>query len=179
MSRKVILYIATSLDGFIADEAGGIEWLSTATDYEESDNSYEEFYRQVDTVLMGRTTYDQVVNELAVDNYPYADSDSYILTSRGTANKEKVVFTDEAVESLVQRLKAEAGQDIWIVGGSSLVTPLVANNMIDEYHLATLPIILGKGIPLFAEQSQPLKLKLKEVSSLNGIVSAIYTKTTN
>lgn len=72
MKRKVILYIAVSIDGFIADTQGGIDFLGEVTvDKPVSDDSYERFYETIDTVVMGRTTYQQVVEELSPDHYPY------------------------------------------------------------------------------------------------------------
>lgn len=176
MTRKVILYIATSIDGYIADQTGGIEWLNTATEIVEEDNGYEIFYDGVDTVVLGRTTYDQVVNELAPGNYPYDDADSYVLTSRESQELERVHFTNEAVVDLVNRLKKLPGNNIWIVGGSSVVMPLVKENLIDEYQLSTLPIILGQGIRLFQELPQPVSLKTGDVRLKNGIVTTTYYK---
>lgn len=82
--RKVVLYIATSLDGYIADKEGKVDWL-VPTGVEE-DTSYEDFYAQVDTVIMGRTTYDQVVTELSPTHYPYEDVTSYIMTHESRAS---------------------------------------------------------------------------------------------
>lgn len=179
MSRKVVLYIATSLDGYIADSEGKIDWLETVPTYTEADNSYADFYQNVDTVILGRSTYDQVVNELAPDAYPYADADSYILTSRQTENSEKVFFTEENVVSLVTSLKKEAGKDIWIVGGKSVVMPLVEKDLIDEYQISTLPVLLGKGIPLFTEFNQRIVLEPLFSTLKNGIVSTTYRKTSD
>lgn len=176
MSRKVILYIATSLDGFIADPAGKIDWLETNTSDEEADTSYEDFYEMIDTVILGRTTYDQVVNELAPDNYPYENATSYVLTSRPTENQEKLIFTQEDVVTLVADLKEKTGKDIWIVGGSSVVMPLVKANLIDEYQLSTLPILLGKGIKLFTEFDSRVPLETVSSRLKNGIVTTTYRK---
>lgn len=176
MTRKIILYIATSIDGFIADSKGGIDWLGAGGEATEVDTSYEDFYGSVDTVVMGRTTYDQVVNELAPGNYPYADVDSYVLTSRPTENSEKIVFTSKEVTQLVEELKMEEGGNIWIVGGSSVVMPLMKENLIDEYQLAIVPIILGEGIRLFQEFSPSLQVTTTEVSTVNGLVYTKYVK---
>lgn len=176
MSRKVILYIAVSLDGFIADQAGKIDWLETATEFIEEDNRYTQFYANVDTVILGRTTYDQVVNELAPGNYPYKDATSYVLTSRPEENQENVIFTQADLSSLVRELKSQPGGDIWLVGGSSVVMPLLKENLIDEYQLSTLPIILGGGIRLFTEFQPALVLETVSSTSKNGIVTTTYQK---
>ena len=174
--RRIILYIATSLDGFIADNNGDIDWLSTNVDNSEIDTSYEDFYQHVDTVILGRTTYDQVTQVLSPDNYPYSDSISYILTSRPGNNNEKLIFTDQPVVEIVNNLKQTNGGDVFIVGGASIIQPLVEANLIDEYQLATIPVILGEGIPLFKPIKEPLGLHVKNVSTVNNIVYRTYVK---
>ena len=176
MPRKVILYIAVSLDGFIADQAGKIDWLETTTEFMEEDNRYAQFYATIDTVILGRTTYDQVVNELAPGNYPYQDATSYVLTSRPGENLENVIFTQEDLSLLVKKLKSQPGKEIWLVGGSSVVMPLLKANLIDEYQISTLPIILGKGIRLFTDFEPSLVLETVTSSLKNGIVTTTYRK---
>lgn len=176
MTRKVILFIATSIDGYIADQDGGVGWLETATEMVEEDNSYEIFYQEVDTVILGRTTYDQVVNELSPGNYPYSDATSYVLTSRETADVDRVHFTSQSVVDLVKTLKAEVGGNIWIVGGSTVVMPLVEENLIDEYQLSTMPVILGQGISLFQKIPESVSLRTGNVRLKNGIVATTYYK---
>ncbi|WP_421000410.1 dihydrofolate reductase family protein [Carnobacterium maltaromaticum] len=177
MTRKVILYIATSIDGFIADSAGGIEWLSIDETSElEKDETYNEFYKEIDTVIMGRTTYDQVVNELSPDFYPYENKINYVLTNREGDNRANVNFSSENVIDLVERVRNENGKALWIVGGNSVIMPLVENNLIDEYRIATVPVILGKGIPLFNTFNKSLFLKLKESHSINSICYYTFTK---
>lgn len=174
--RKVILYIATSLDGYIADKNGGIDWLATNVVSSEVDTSYEDFYNKVDTVIMGRTTFDQVTTELSPENYPYADSTSYVLTSREASKKENVIFTNENVVNLVSTLKEEEGKDIFIVGGASIVQPLVEANLIDEYQLAIIPTLLGEGISLFGSIDQDVKLTATSAKVINNIVYHTYQK---
>lgn len=176
MSRKVVLYIATSIDGYIADEQGGIDWLHSQTEMSEPDNHYEDFFNRVDTVVLGRKTYDQIVNELAPGNYPYTSATSYILTHHVQPNTETLIFTDQPVVELVSQLKNKPGNDIWIVGGSSVVMPLVEANLIDEYQIALIPLILGKGIALFNQFEQPIALNTELVDSKNGIVYLKYSK---
>ncbi|KFL43663.1 hypothetical protein CH76_05530 [Lysinibacillus sp. BF-4] len=172
--RKVVLYIATSLDGYIADKEGKVDWL-VPTGAEE-DTSYEDFYAQVDTVIMGRTTYDQVVTELSPTHYPYEDVTSYIMTHESRASEGAVHFTDEAVVSLVQRLRKQPGGTIWLVGGASSIQPLVSANLIDEYQIATMPIILGEGIRLFTTDT---RVALRAVKSYekNGLIYSTYART--
>ncbi|SFK69060.1 Dihydrofolate reductase [Marinilactibacillus piezotolerans] len=163
MKRKVVLFIAMSLDGYIARKNGAIDWLDTSIDHPVEDFSYENFYSTIDTVIMGRTTYDQVINELSPDLYPYKDIQSYVLTSRPAQPKKHVKFITEDISELILRLKREAGKDIWIVGGHSIIKPLLQLNMINEFKITIIPTLLGNGIPLF--DSFQNEIKLQQVNS--------------
>lgn len=175
MSREVILYIATSIDGYIAEENGSIEFLNQI-EVTEEETSYQELLDKIDTVVMGRTTYDQVVTELALDNYPYQEQQSYIITSHPDISTEKISYTTDSPVDLIRRLKEEEGKAIWIVGGGSIVSPLVEANEIDTYIIATMPVILGKGIPLFPAFKGPIHLKFSHVYEKNGMVFTNYLK---
>ncbi|MDQ0174984.1 dihydrofolate reductase family protein [Bacillus chungangensis] len=176
MSRKVVLYIAISMDGYIADEHGNINWIERHVETLEEDYHYETFFSKIDTVILGRKTYDQIVNELSPNAYPYKGTKSYVLTSKKEENQEEIAFVNEDVIELVSKLKKETGKDIWIVGGSQIAMSLVKENMIDEYQIAIIPVLLGKGIPLFTPFNKEIGLRLKSVDAKNGI---IYTKYTN
>jgi dihydrofolate reductase len=177
MSRKVILYIAASLDGYIAEADGSIDFLTADTSPEvEAFDSYTQLMERIDTVILGRTTYDQVVNELAPDNYPYEEKTSYVVTHRPTAGNERLIFTAERPDQLIQRLKTEEGKDIWVVGGGQIIAPLVAADLIDEYVITTIPILLGKGIPLFHELDKSVQLTVADVYTENGMITSVYSK---
>lgn len=175
MSRKIILYISTSIDGYIADKNGSVNWLNDI-EIKEEDQSYEDFYKNIDTVVLGRKTYNQIINELAPNNYPYEDSISYIMTNKTEANTPNKIFTNENIIDLIKRLKKGRGKDIWIVGGSSTIMPLIEKNMIDEYQLAIIPILLGDGISLFQKISSKINLKTQNSYMKNGIIFTTYTK---
>ena len=178
MTRKIILFIATSLDGFIADTQGNIDWLHENTIDSEKDTAYDDFYTSVDTVIMGRTTYDQVTTSLSPDYYPYADSQSYIMTTQGNKTIENITFTNENLVELVTTLKEQDGKNVFIVGGASIVKPLMESNLIDEYQLAIIPTVLGSGIPLFTTKRQ-LKLNATSAKVVNNIVYHTYEKIDN
>ncbi len=176
MSRKLILYVAISLDGYIARSDGSIDWLNPDYDDIGEDKSYRALYERIDTLIMGRKTYDQVVNDLAVDSYPYADRMSYIITSRPEINRDNIIFTDEPVCDLVKALQNEEGKDIWIVGGSQTIAPLMEENLIDEYQITILPILLGEGIPLFRHFQAPVHLFLSSAYAEQQMVYLTYEK---
>ena len=114
MAREVILFIAASIDGFIADKAGGVAWLEENIRGDEEDRSYDEMYEKIDTVVMGRTTYDQVTQELSPDVYFYEDKHSYIITSHPEPSTASRTFTKEDPVTLIRRLKEEVGAGICI-----------------------------------------------------------------
>ncbi|MBO0440017.1 dihydrofolate reductase family protein [Candidatus Enterococcus ikei] len=175
MSREVILYIAASLDGYIAEPDGSIDFLGGGIELVEEDTSYQELMEKIDTVVMGRTTYDQVVNELSPEQYPYEEQTSYIITSHPDASTEKLIFTSQNPAELIQELKEQEGQAIWVVGGGSIIAPLVEANLIDTYILTTIPTILGNGIPLFNKLAGPVNLKVDQVYVKNNMVYTTYS----
>lgn len=174
--RKVILFIAMSLDGYIADIHGGTGWLEGQASGENDMVSYEEFIQHVDTVMMGANTYRQLVTELSPNEWVYADLTSYIITHHPKESTKQIQFTDEDPCQLVNRLKREAGKDIWICGGASIVNQLMRADLIDQYYINVIPTILGNGIRLFDTLEKELKLKLISTRSYNGITDLVYER---
>lgn len=174
--RKTVLFIAMSLDGYIADENGGVAWLNGHGNDEEQVDTYSEFVKDVDTVLMGWNTYHQVVTELSPDEWVYDGLQTYVFTHKVCDSSEQIRFTDESPAKLLDRLKREAGKDIWICGGANLIQQLMAGDLIDRYHISVLPVLLGNGIRLFGPMEQERKLKLCKVQSYNGITDLVYVR---
>ncbi|KGP91782.1 hypothetical protein N780_15485 [Pontibacillus chungwhensis BH030062] len=172
MSRNVILYIATSLDGYIADQNGGVDWLHQFEGYH--DFGYHEFMETIDTTLMGRRTYEHVL-QLA-DEFPYRDKTNYVFSTTQTGSNEHVQFTKEAPEAFIESLKKQRGKDIWIVGGASLLKDFIALDLIDEFKIFTMPVLLGDGIPLFERPLEEKKLSLKEVKQYGDVIESTYIK---
>lgn len=176
MKRKVILYIAMSIDGYIADDLGRVDWLKGDEENFNGDTSYQELCDEIDTVIMGYSTYDQVTNQLSPNAWPYVGKKSFVLTHRNAENKDGIEFVNENVIQLYTRLQIEQGKAIWICGGSSIVSQFVNEDLIDEYRLFIIPTILGEGIQLFSNIKRKKDLKCKSVDVLNGIVRCVYFK---
>lgn len=175
--RKVILFIAMSLDGYIADREGGVDWLGGHGDDSEMRDTYSEFIVHVDTVVMGRNTYDQIVTELSPDEWVYRDLTSCVITRREVpASAENIRFLAEDPCRLIRSLREKEGKAIWICGGADLVQQLWKEDLIDVYYISVIPILLGNGIRLFGENGSRIPLKLVKTQSYNGITDLIYER---
>lgn len=170
-NKKIILYIAMSLDGYIADETGGVDWLEEYANIEDTD--YEEFYKTIDTVIMGRKTYDQV---LGFGEYPYLNVKSYVYSKIRTGADENVEFTQMPPVDLVKSLKQQSGKHAWLIGGADLIHDFIEDNLIDEYQITILPVILGKGISLFKTSNHILGLSLMSQEKSKDMITLIYRK---
>ncbi len=172
--RKVILYIAQSLDGKIARLNGDVDWLDTIPNPDNEDYGYTSFYNSVDVTLMGSRTYEKILS-FGID-FPYADKENYVFTQqKGKQDTRFVRFVGDNIVAFVQELKKEEGKNIWLVGGSEINTILFNEGLIDEILLFTMPVTLGEGIPLFTDQLLERKLVLAEVSSFStGVILKKY-----
>ncbi|REK74437.1 dihydrofolate reductase family protein [Paenibacillus paeoniae] len=171
MKRPVALYIAISLDGYIARENGEIDWL-----YEiegEGDNGYSEFYETIDTVLMGNKTYEHTF-ELA-DQFPYPDKKCYVFSRSEQEPTSHVTFVTGDVTGFIEKLKEHDGSKIWIVGGAEILDVLLKSKLVDEFIITMMPTILGKGIPLFKKDNPELKLFLAETKRYGQMVQLRYS----
>lgn len=170
--RTIILYIAMSLDGYIADPDGAVDWLDEAEG--EGDNGYSAFYETVDTIIMGRATYNQVLTFGCA--WPYAGKRCYVFTNREYAPDSNVEFINGNIVEFITKIKSQPGKHIWLVGGANMVHNFMQKNLIDEFAIAIIPTLLGKGIPLFHCERQKLKLKLVENRQYKDIVLVHYRK---
>lgn len=173
--RKVILYIATSLDGYIADHEGRVDWLNDLAQSNSGDYGYQAFIAQIDTVVMGAYTYRQIVEELSPNKWVYAGLQSYVLTHQSLTDTEEIHFVQEPAEQLVERLRNEDGKDIWICGGAKIAQQLMRCNLIDEYDISIVPCLLGDGIALFGKMAT-IPLSLVFVKEENGMVRYKYKR---
>ena len=174
--RKVILYIAMSLDGYIADKDGGVEWLQGDGSDVGNFGSYPEFEKTVDTVILGYKTYHQIVTELSPDIWVYAGKQSYVITHKDIPSTEDIIFTSENLAELIYELKKKDGADIWVCGGAAIANQLSTLGLIDLYSITVAPTILGNGTRLFAETNYQCNLKLISTCSYNGFTDLVYEK---
>ena len=174
--RTLTLFIAMSLDGFIADKNGGVNWLGGQDPVGEDMRTYEAFIQDIDTVVMGWNTYRQLKEELAPDEWPYADRLTYVFTHRDLPLRENIRFVNESGIALIRAWKAGPGRGIWLCGGAQLARQLLRENLIDVLHINLIPTLLGSGIRLFGELEEEIPLQLLRTQSYNGITDLVYTR---
>lgn len=146
--RKIILYIAASLDGFIATESGGVEWLESIAAPEGEDYGYANFIASVDTVIMGYRTYQQVRG--FEGPYPYQSHRNIVLSRQSDPPSDGIAeFLRDPQPAFINDLKRSEGKDIWLVGGGQVNTLFLKKGFLDEIRLFLMPILLGSGISLF------------------------------
>lgn len=174
MERDIILYIAASLDGYLADSQGKVDWLA-GHGQEEGDNpGYLELLEQVDSVIMGRAAYEQAVKTLPPDKWPYDGLDCYVVTSRFLEDTENVTFWPGDIVELVYLLKQQPGKSIWLLGGAKLLKSFMERQLVDQYWISTVPVILGQGIRLFQPGDYRQRLIHSKSSVHDGIITSIY-----
>ena len=172
--RKIILYIAASIDGYIAGPNGEIDWLHSIDNPDKLDFGYTKFYKSIDTTIMGNSTYKQILS-FGV-NFPYPEKTNFVFTNnRSESDTDHVKFVNSDLEKFVIDLKNSSGKNIWLIGGGKTNSFFFNNNFIDEIILTTIPIILGRGIPLFEDSVGKKKMRMSKIKSYNcGIVQCIY-----
>ena len=172
--RKVILFIAMSLDGYIADQYGKVDWLAGQDRQKDTIDTFEGFVKNIDTVIMGWKTYHQIITELSPEHWVYPNLKSYVVTHQQVTSTQNIIFTSEKPQDIVSKLKQKQGKDIWICGGSQMIQPLLKSQLIDEYYITVIPILLGSGIRLFQSEYYSVPLKLIHYRENNGMMELVY-----
>ncbi|MFN6536396.1 MAG: dihydrofolate reductase family protein [Nostoc sp. EkiNYC01] len=174
---KVTLYIATSLDGYIARSDGGIDWLSIV-EAQGEDYGYAAFYESIDAIVLGSKTYEL---GLSFGEWPYPKKKSFVFTQRHLkSDREDVVFVSDTVNHALASIEAQGFKNIWLVGGGALINSFLGHSLIDEYIISTIPIILGDGIRLFPPPSPEEKLELIHSKQYpSGLLQAHYRRKQN
>lgn len=172
-NRKLSVFIAMSLDGFIAKEGDDLSFLSIV-EKEGEEYGYSAFYNRMDTVLMGRKTYDWVCS--ATGTEPHSDKKLYVFTrQKDLVTKNPLYYTGEIVP-LIQQLKKEAGLGIFCDGGAEIVQLVKNNQLVDEWIISIIPVFLGSGVRLFDGGAQEEELELISSQSYEtGLVQLHYS----
>ncbi len=141
---KIILFIASSIDGFIADLVDRLDWLEQTQG--DGDNGFDDMYNRISSIVMGRKTYDIVCG--LVGHYPHADKHSYVFSFSQCEVDDSVNIVSGDVATWLQESEIRKNGDIWLVGGGTLVKQFLEADLVDEMILTIAPIHLGSGVPL-------------------------------
>lgn len=171
------LFIASTLDGFIAREDGSIDWLTGMPNPGGTDHGYHEFLQSIDTLIMGRKTYDEVLG-FGIP-WPYPDQMTYVVTmDNGFKTGSPATEIIHAINGeTIQKLKLASRKNIWLVGGGEVITAFLNENAVDEITISVIPILLGKGIRLFQCELKETRFDLVSAQPFEtGVVNLVYRK---
>jgi dihydrofolate reductase len=170
--RKLVLYIACSLDGYIAKPNDDLGFL-TIVQKEGEDYGYHDFVSTVDTVIVGRKTYDWVVGQGY--DFPHADKESYIITRQERPKKGNLIFYNGNLKQLVTVLKAKEGKNIFCDGGAEIVNQLLTEKLFDELIISVVPVLVGSGTKLFRDGRPEQELEMVSIKHYDtGLVQLHY-----
>jgi dihydrofolate reductase len=163
-------YVATSADGLIADAFGRVDWLKPFLD---EDYGFHSFLDSIDTVVMGRRTYERFIKSTRTN--PYEGKRFVVLSHSLTSGPHAHLFWRGPLRGLMVRLEIMGSKSLWIVGGGSVAGTFLEAGLLDEVHEFVLPVVLGSGTPIFGPLGQPASLRLKKAQPLpNGVLQLRY-----
>lgn len=171
---NVILYIATSQVGFIADKNGGVNWLTQPDETTVEDCGYKDFYDRVEAIVMGSSSYEQI---LGFGEWLWPSKPTYVFSSRPIDIQRTDVFSaGNKVHDFMRQFQAENwGKNIWLLGDAKLVQSFAEQNLIDEYIITIFPTALSKGISLCIPYEGFDLVETKKYSG--GILEGVFQKT--
>lgn len=174
--RLVSLYIATSLDGYIAKPNDDLSFLKLV-EKEGEDYGYAAFTSTIDTIILGRKTYDWVLREIGSSHYDNGERDVYVITRTPKQRSGKTQFYNGNLAELIRTLKSRDGKNIYCDGGSEVIHSLLQEDLIDELIISVIPILLGGGIRLFKDGRPEQQLKMLSAKTFDsGLVQLHYKR---
>lgn len=162
---RIVGYIATSLDGFIADKNESLQWLFESA-VELGEHHYDIFIQRIATVVMGRATYDWVVR--AGTPNPYPGKRTIVVTSKPLDAPEDVEAWRDSVDPLIAHLRALDDGDVWMLGGGRLQMAFMERGALDEIEIYIMPKLIGGGVPLFPPTGFTATPRLISAKELGG-----------
>lgn len=174
--RKISLFIATSLDGYIAKPDDDLSFLRLM-EKEGEDYGYEEFTNTIDTLIVGRRTYDYVLEEIGPSHYDNGQRDIYVITRTERPQVGRTIFYTGDITELVKRLKSEKGKNIYCDGGAEIINELLKHDLIDEFIISVIPVLLGDGIKLFKDGRPEQRLEFITAKTFEtGLIQLYYRR---
>lgn len=171
MAGKIVLNLAMSLDGFISDINGGFDWIQgQENDTHQSENTYfDEFIKDIDIVVMGRRSYEEGFTA------EFQDKKIYVATNQKIMDTEDILFIGGDIVKTIKKEK-EDGNNIYLFGGGELIDNFIKKDIIDEYIIGIVPIILGNGRPMFLQNNPTIPLRLTNHRLDDGVMIFHYEK---
>jgi dihydrofolate reductase len=176
--RKIIVYIATTADGYIARPDGDVGWLNRPRP--KGNYGMGEFVKSIDTILWGRKTYDKGIEMGMKDGMKAAgfgpEIRNYVFSRQPPQSSEPgFEFVSEPIKTFAQRLRTQRGKDIWMMGGGGIIASFLDEGEIDEFSIHVIPILIGEGIPLIQARHRSVQLKLLGSRAFpDGVVNLNY-----
>jgi dihydrofolate reductase len=169
---QVVLYIATSLDGYIARPNGDLDWLpAPEPEGDRQPDGYTQFYDSVDALVMGAATYEQV---LTFGEWPYPGKPSYVLSRRSLSTNRADIHIRANLDTVLMEIQQQGYRRVWLVGGGKIVSLFMQRGLVDELILTVIPVILGAGIPMFASVPEVLLELIQTKAIPSGMVELHY-----
>jgi len=173
--RTLSLFIAMSLDGYIAKPNDDLSFLKLV-EKEGEDYGYAEFTANIDTIILGRKTYDWVLKEIGTSHYDNGDRDVYVITRKERPSVGRTSFYTGNLNELVQQLKKGTGKNIYCDGGAEVINELLKNDLIDEFIISIIPTLVGSGTRLFKDHSPEQLLELISVKTFDTGLAQLHYK---
>jgi dihydrofolate reductase len=174
--RKLSLFIAMSLDGYIAKPNDDLSFLKIV-EKEEEDYGYADFTSQIDTIIIGRKTYDYVLKEIGPSHYDNGQRDIYVITRTERQKVGRTTFYTGDITELINHLKSEEGKNIYCDGGAQIINELLKHYLIDEFTISVIPILLGGGTRLFKDGRPEQALEFITAKTIEtGLVQLKYER---
>lgn len=172
--RRVVVFIACSIDGYIAGKNENLDFLSLV-EVPGEDYGYNDFIQTVDTVILGRKTYDKVLG-FGVP-FPHAERKCYVISGTRTGSDQYVSFWNNSPAELITYLQQQTGTDIFVDGGAQVIHSLLEEGLIDRLTISFIPHLLGDGIQLFNNGRPEQQMQLVQSKSFpSGLVQLTYEK---
>ncbi|WP_369014853.1 dihydrofolate reductase family protein [Flavobacterium anhuiense] len=174
--RKISLFIAMSLDGYIAKPNDDLSFLKLV-EKDGEDYGYAKFTADIDTIIIGRKTYDYVLKEIGASHYDNGQRDVYVITRTERPQIGRTIFYTGNIAELVEKLKSEKGKNIYCDGGAEVINELLKNSLINEFIISIIPVLLGNGTKLFKDGRPEQILEFVSAKTFEtGLVQLYYKK---
>ena len=173
--RKISLFIAVSLDGYIAKPNDNLDFLKRV-EKEGEDYGYKAFTDTIDTIIIGRKTYDYVLKEIGPSHYDNAGRDVYVMTRKARPTVGRTVFFSGELTDLISNLRSKDGAGIYCDGGAEIINEFLYHDLIDELIVSIVPVLLGNGTRLFKDGNSEKLLQLIEVKTFDTGLAQLHYK---